>query len=260
MNILFITQDDPFYITVFFENFLKTYPSLDEIKGVVLCKTMGKGRFELVKQLYNFYGLHDFIRMTGRYIRFKFLGYLCGKLQINRFYDLRQLLHFYNIPIIYTDEINSKEFLDEMASYNLDLIISVACPKIFRENLLCLPRFGCINIHTAKLPKYRGMMPNFWNMYNNEKTTGITIHKINAGIDDGEIILQKDVIIYPEECLDALIKKTKKVGAYIMIEAIHQIKEGTIQYIENDGTKSSYYSFPTEKDIKEFRKLGKRLL
>lgn len=260
MNILFITQDDPFYIKVFFENILKHYPSANGIKGVVLCETMGKGKVKLAMELYGFYGLKDFMKMGFRFVKCKILGSLCSLFRIKRFYDLRTVLKFYNIPILELDNINGKEFLNDIKKYDLDLIISVACPKIFKNNLLSIPKHGCINIHTAKLPNYRGMMPNFWNMFNDEKETGITIHKMNSGIDEGEIVFQRNVVIKPEESLDTLIKRTKKIGAEAMIEILTQFKEGTVKYKENDYQKGSYYSFPTNEHVKEFRRRGKRLL
>jgi methionyl-tRNA formyltransferase len=97
-------------------------------------------------------------------------------------------------------------------------------------------------------------------MYHNEKNIGITIHEINPGIDEGRIILQKEVDIHLSETLDSLIKRTKRIGAHFMHEAIAMIKSGNVQYIKNVGTEGSYFSFPTREDVKEFRARGKRIL
>ena len=260
MKILFITQDDPFYIKIFFETFLKGYKYHDEIQGVVICRTMGKPLGKLIKQMYDFYGLRDFCRMVLRYVASKALSSFCATLRLKRFFDLRQVFDYYNIRIISTTDINDKEFIDLLKGYNLDLIVSVACPNIFKEDLLNMPKYGCINIHIAKLPQYKGMMPNFWNLYNNEKETGITIHKMNSGIDEGEIILQKAVEIYPNESLDMLIKRTKQIGAEAMIEVVKQYEDGTVRYTTNKGGKGSYFTFPTREDVNKFRRRGKRLL
>jgi methionyl-tRNA formyltransferase len=143
---------------------------------------------------------------------------------------------------------------------NLDLIISVAAPEIFKQEIIQIPKYGCMNIHNAKLPSYRGMMPNFWQMYHDEKRVGITVHEINPKIDDGRIILQREVDIEPEEKLDALIKRTKRIGAHLLIEAIDIIRSGNVTYKDNKSTEGSYFSFPTRKDVKEFRKRGKRII
>jgi methionyl-tRNA formyltransferase len=139
------------------------------------------------------------------------------------------------------------------------LIVSVAAPVLFKRDLISLPRIGCINIHNAKLPKYRGMMPNFWQLYHREKTTGITIHEINPKIDDGRILLQDEMEISEDETLDSLIRKTKKAGAHMMIEAIRRIKQEDVRYLENPATEGSYFSFPKREDVKEFKKRGGRI-
>jgi methionyl-tRNA formyltransferase len=73
------------------------------------------------------------------------------------------------------------------------------------------------------------MLPNFWQMFHGEKTVGTTIHYINTGLDDGEILMQKETSIGENESLDSLIRKTKKFGAEMMVEAIAGIKTGSLK-------------------------------
>jgi len=259
-NILFITQRDPFYTRIFFEELLERYPAQEEIEGVVICTTMGKKSLrKMVGQMYNFYGLKDFLRMGIKFIGHKLLAKICGLLKVAKFYTIEQIFRFYNIEVIKRDDINSGDFLEEMGRKNLDLIVSVAAPKIFKKPLLELPRCGCINIHTGKLPKYRGMMPNFWNLYYGERSTGITIHTMDEKIDAGKIVLQKDVEIKEGESLNSLIKRTKILGAELMLEALRQIKTGEVKYSNYPDVESSYYSFPKKADVREFRRRGKRI-
>lgn len=261
LRILFITQDDPFYVLLFFEEFFKKYKPLDEIKGVVIAQAMGKkSLFKLAHQMYDFYGRIDFMKMGLKYATYRLLATVPNFLRKDGCFSLAQLCRHYGVPIIHESHINSKEFLHRLKGMNLDLIISVAAPVIFKRYLIQLPKYGCINIHNAKLPKYRGMMPNFWQMYHNEKGVGITIHEITPKIDNGRIILQKEVDIYPNETLDSLIKRTKKIGAHFMIEAINMIKTGNIKYVENIAAKGSYFSFPTREDVREFKRRGKRII
>jgi len=248
MKIIFVTQEDPFYIKIFFETFLANYKNIAEIDGVVICRTMGKSLGRLIKQMYNFYGPVDFVRMGIRYMRAKFSG------------DLKRLFRAYNIAVIPCDNINDNDFIERLRLKNIDLLISVAAPQIFKEKILNLPRLGCINIHNARLPKYRGMLPNFWNMYHDEKSSAITIHTMDKDIDRGKIILQREFEIKPEESLDSLIKRTKALGALYMIEAIEMIRKGNVKYLQVDNTSSSYYSFPTREDVRVFRSRGKRIL
>ena len=261
LKLLFITQDDPFYVRLFFEEFFKNYPSLDEIAGVVIAHAMGKKSYaKLARQMYDFYGPANFTRMGTKYALRKVLAHLPSVFRKNGGFNLAQLCNHYGIPVIYESKINSADFLKSVKTMNVDLIISVAAPVIFKKDIIQLPKYGCINIHHAPLPKYRGMMPNFWQMYHNEKSVGMTVHEINPKIDDGRIILQREVDIESGETLDALIKRTKRIGAHLMIEAIEMIRSGTVKYIENRAEEGSYFSFPTREDVKEFRRRGKRIL
>ncbi len=260
-SIVFITQDDPFYVRCFFGEFFKVYPYPKEIKTVVLQSSMGKkSTWALVKQMYTFYGFIDFFRMGLRYAGVKTLS------RLGRFYEklewlsLRQLCLFYNIEVIHQKDIHESKFMAELRGRDPDLIISVAAPTIFHKELIGLPRLGCINIHHAPLPRYRGMMPNFWQLYHGEKEVGITIHKINPKVDQGEIILQKQVPIKPGESLDALIKRTKQLGAHFMVEAIETMRNGRVKFKENKPEQGSYFSFPTKEDVNKFRAMGYKLL
>jgi len=260
MKILFITQEDPFYIKIFFEKFLENFKDKEEIKGVVICRTMGKSFKKLITQMYNFYGPLDFVRMGFRYVRNKILANCLGMTKYKKFYDLKQVLKFYNIPVIRCSNINNGDFISSLRNMEIDLIISVAAPQIFKEQILSLPKLGCINIHNAKLPSYRGMLPNFWNMYNDEKYSAITIHTMDNKIDQGKIILQKEFEIEPGESLDSLIKRTKAIGALYMIDAIEKLRKGWIEFQAVPDVPPSYYSFPSREDVRVFRKKGKRLL
>jgi methionyl-tRNA formyltransferase len=260
-KILFVTQDDPFYVKLFFEEFYEACEFLEEIVGIVIVEPMGKkSRAKLARQMLDFYGPADFLRVGMKYAAMKALAYAPGVFRGNGFTSLQQLSKKKGIRVISGSNINAPDFLKKIDSMDLDLIISVAAPVIFKKELLGVPKHGCINIHNGKLPKYRGMLPNFWQMYNNEKNVGITIHEINPKIDDGRIILQKEVEILPGETLDSLIKRTKREGAHLMIEAISRLKTGNVQYRENRALEGTYFSFPNKKEVQEFKQRGKRIV
>lgn len=260
-NILFITQEDPFYVRLFFEEFFKDYTPIEDVKGVVIAPTMGKKSINnLIKQMYDFYGLADFVRMSLRYVYYKAGDRLSNIMSLKRFYSISQVCRYYRIPVKTCSNINAGDFLNDLRKMDLDLIISVAAPQIFKEGLIKIPKDGCINIHNAKLPKYRGMLPNFWQMFHGEKAVGTTIHRINPGIDDGDILLQQETLLLPGESLDSVIRRTKRFGGRLMIEAIKGIKNKTLKSIPNLSTEATYFTFPTKKDVLEFKKRGYRLI
>ena len=184
MRIVFVTQDDPFYIKTMFEEFLTQNGDRHEVKAVVVCKTMGKKMSKLVPQLYGFYGPVDFGRMGFRFASNKFLAATVGRITSKAF-NLEQLFAARGVEVLRAENINSRALHDKLSAIEFDIIVSVAAPQVFKKRLLRLPDKGCINIHTARLPQYRGMMPNFWVMHNGDKQSAITIHTMDAEIDAG---------------------------------------------------------------------------
>lgn len=266
MNIIFITQEDPFYLPNFFKMFFNNF-SIDgvNIKGIVILNTLNKNSlYKLAKQMYYFYGLKDFIKMGISYSYKKVMNFLyIKKIKSSKegnFYSIRHIAEAYGIKVMYVNNVNNYNFLEHLKKMKIDLIISVAASQKFYNELLNLPTWGCINIHSSPLPKYRGMMPNFWVLYNKEEETAVTIFKMNENLDDGEIILQKKVKIVNNETLDSLIIKTKKLSVKMLIEVIRRIKESTIMLKPNDRSKASYYSFPTKEQVRKFRIMGKKIL
>lgn len=264
MKIIFFTQEDPFYVKVFFDEFFKNYKRIDEIKAVVISRPMGKSSFvELAKQMYGLYGLVDFIRVGLKYVYFKLMSRKTlnkPKSSINsRTFSVKQTVDLYGVPVIERSDINSKDFIDHIKTYDADLFISIASPIVFKEKLINTPKLDCINIHNAPLPKYRGMLPNFWQLYHGEKESGITIHKIEKGLDTGDIIKQVFLAIDPNETLDDLIIKTKKKNAWMIMDVIDDFRENRVCYrkMEGDG---SYFTFPEKKDVLIFKKSGRKII
>lgn len=263
MNIVFFTQDDPFYVKEFFDEFFNLYEKREEIKAIVISKSMGKKtKYALAKQMLEFYGFYNFLRMGLKYVISKLLAKkrLKKKERVVKTYSVQQIAELYEIPVILRSDLNSKAFENCIKKYDADLFISVASPIIWKEPLIKTPKMACINIHNAPLPKYRGMLPNFWQLYNGEQEVGITVHRIDIGIDTGAIIMQNTIdISHKNYTLDQLIRMTKRSGAQTIIDVIEKYRSGMVEYREMQG-EGSYYSFPKKKDVREFRRRGGRLL
>ena len=261
LSIVFITQHDPFYVRVFFEEFARIFKQRDEIKAVVVAPAMGKKTFGgLVRQMFGFYGPWQFLRIGIKYTLYRLASVLPAWACAGHFYSVEQVCRHYGIPVMHAVSVNSPDFLARMARFDLDLIVSVAAPQVFREALIALPRRGCINIHNSKLPKYRGMLPNFWQMFHGETSVGTTIHRINTGIDDGDILLQTETTIEAGENLDSLIRRTKVHGARLMVEILRQFRDNEVRALPNRKEEATYFTFPTREDVAEFRRRGFRLV
>lgn len=100
-------------------------------------------------------------------------------------------------------------------------------------------------------------MPSFWVLKNDETHTGVSVFFVDDGIDSGPILVQKKVEI-GSRSQEELIKYTERLGMDAIIEAIEKIQDGTYQLIPNLDDESSYFSFPTREDVKEFKRKGKR--
>jgi methionyl-tRNA formyltransferase len=261
LNIVFITQGDPFYVRVFFEEFARACDHREEIKAVVVVPAMGKKSFAaLLRQMYEFYGPWNFLRMGIKYVLYRLASKLPAWARGGHFFSVEQVCRHFGFHVVHAGDINSPEFMSQMARLDLDLIVSVAAPQVFRERLIALPRRGCINIHNSKLPKYRGMLPNFWQMFHGEKSVGTTIHRINAGIDDGDILLQTETPIEAGENLDSLIRRTKALGARLMVEMLRQFRSNEVRALPNRKDEATYFTFPTRKDVAEFLRRGFHLI
>ena len=165
-----------------------------------------------------------------------------------------------HIPHRVITDSNAPAFVQHIRELNPDLIISYSAPQIIKPELLSVPKYGVINVHGALLPDYRGCLPSFWYLYNDEKLGGATVHYMSAKLDDGDIIEQGSVDISDCKSMFNLMKKTKRVGGELMVRAIEDIAGGAVQSRKNETDKGRYFTWPTVEQAREFRKKGKRLI
>jgi methionyl-tRNA formyltransferase len=261
MKVLFVTQNDPMYVRLLFEEFF-AQPCPDvEVAGVVIAPAMGKkGLWPLVKQMYGFYGPVDFVRVGFRYVLCKLRGRLPASLRGSRAYTIEQACQRAGVAVEHVPRLNDREFVDSIRARKIDLLVSVAAPQIFKQELIEAPLKGCINIHNSKLPKYRGMMPNFWQMLHGETEVGTTVHRINASLDDGAILAQILTPLRPGESLDSVIRRTKHEGGRLLRNTLMSLARGQVIELPNSAAEGSYFSFPTPDDVRKFRGRGLRML
>lgn len=122
---------------------------------------------------------------------------------------------------------NNPEFLEEVKKLNPDLICVVAYGKILPQELLDIPKYGCVNVHGSLLPEYRGAAPIQWAVLNGDKKTGVTTMFMNAGMDTGDMILKEEVEIGNDETTGELWDRLKMIGANLLIKTVKEIENGT---------------------------------
>lgn len=133
------------------------------------------------------------------------------------------------IPIYQPEKIRkNEEFLEEIRKLNPDAICVVAYGKILPEEILQIPKLGCINVHPSLLPKYRGAAPIQWAVLNGDEKTGVTIMYMDAGMDTGDIITVEETTIGPEETTGELWERLSKIGAKLLVSTMKEIEKGTV--------------------------------
>lgn len=137
----------------------------------------------------------------------------------------------YNIPVIIEKNINDKLAIEQFATFETDLFVSMSFNQIFHKNILGLPPLRTINCHAGKLPFYRGRNILNWLLINDEKEFGITVHYVDEGIDTGDIILQRTYPVTDEDDYATLLNKAYVECADVLYDAIKQIQTGQIKPI-----------------------------
>ena len=119
------------------------------------------------------------------------------------------------------------EFIEELKNQKPDIICVVAYGKILPNEILEIPKYGCINVHASLLPKYRGAAPIQWAVLNGEKTTGVTTMYMDKGMDTGDIILKEETQIGEYETTGELWERLSKIGAELLVKTLKEIEDGT---------------------------------
>lgn len=133
-----------------------------------------------------------------------------------------------NLPVLQPLKARDEHFISELRAMKPDLIVAVAYGHILPPAILDVPRFGCLNVHTSLLPKYRGAAPIQWAIANGDTETGVTIMKMDAGMDTGGILAQKRTPISPPDDAVALYYRLAQLGAELLAVTIPGYISGDI--------------------------------
>jgi methionyl-tRNA formyltransferase len=140
---------------------------------------------------------------------------------------LLELARSNNLAGVTLKNVNSEESLSVLRGFKSDIFVSMSFNQIFKEDILMVPPLGIINCHAGKLPFYRGRNILNWALINGESEFAITVHRVDAGIDTGDIILQKTFPISDDDDYGSLLRIAHLECAPLLIEAIGQIRTGT---------------------------------
>jgi methionyl-tRNA formyltransferase len=250
IRVHFVTEDDPLYVTELFASFFAGYPRAEiEVVGISIQKAFNERRLATGRRVLSLYGPRGFAKLLLRLAARRLQGRSIARLARSK-----------GIPLVPTRSVNDPIFVERVKQLEPDVIVSVAAPEIFKPAILEAPRLGCINIHSGRLPKYRGMMPTFWQMRSGEPNVTVTVHEMAEKLDAGAVLGTAECPIEERDSLDRVMVAAKHEGARLLIRILGELAVGEVRPQELDMSEASYFSFPRRKDVLQLRQLGHRLI
>ena len=146
----------------------------------------------------------------------------------------------HNIPVFQPESVRDGAAMEIIRSLAPELIAVAAYGRILPVEILEYPAYGCINVHSSLLPKYRGSAPIHWAILNGEQESGVTIMHMVKAMDAGDIIAQAATPIDPEETVEALHDRLALMGADLLVEVVQQLKDGTATRTPQDESRVTY--------------------
>jgi folate-dependent phosphoribosylglycinamide formyltransferase PurN len=249
MRIVFLSVDDE-YAGEIQRPLYEAHP--DWIVGSVSSSRMIYKRSNLGAVLFT-------LRTSG----FVFLAEMFQVKLLRRFLDRKkrflptQLAEQNGVEQFVSADINDKESLLKLRSWNPDLIISTNFShyigKTVRESIA---RFGCWNLHKSLLPQYRGMAPSFHALLEGAKEVGATLHMVEKGFDTGKVLSQVEVPVTPSDSVYSLNRRTSLAGGKLLATFLERYRPGETEPTAQPEGDWKNYTYPTREEVKAFRRKG----
>jgi folate-dependent phosphoribosylglycinamide formyltransferase PurN len=238
-------------------NLLHNAPEV-EIVGVMRAKPipkLRKGQSALGKYL-DVIGLHFaftlFLQWCVQKLVMMVVSFLPSE---SRLVPCRILAKRKGLPTFDCHNINTPEAAEFIKQHKPDVIISAYFSQLIEPEILNLPTHGVWNVHPGYLPKYRGALSYFWVLKNNEQKAGVTIHKMDAGIDTGGILDRKEFKIAKGATQQQVLIETALIGGRLIQKLVRKLVRGEVlKPIDVSGEVEHYYPMPTEADFNEYLK------
>lgn len=155
-----------------------------------------------------------------------------------------------DIEVIQPKRMKDEEVIDKIKEVNPDLIVVVAYGKILPKEIIDIPKYGIINVHSSLLPKYRGASPIHSAILNGDKESGVSIMYIEEGLDSGDVILKETCEITEDDTLGTLHDRLKELGAIGLEKALKLIEVGEVKAEKQDDSKATFVKPITKEQAK----------
>jgi len=161
---------------------------------------------------------------------------------------VKELALQHGLPVFQPERLRRPEAVEELRALEPDLIVVVAYGQILPQSVLDIPRHGCINVHASLLPKYRGAAPINKVIVDGEKETGITTMLMDAGLDTGDMLVKKSLVIGDNETAGELHDRLAKLGRETMEDTLQQLLAGRLQPQPQDDAQTCYAPLMKKED------------
>ena len=143
------------------------------------------------------------------------------------------------LPVLQPERARNLDFIENLRQLMPDAIAVAAYGQILPPAILDIPRLGCLNVHTSLLPKYRGAAPIQWAIAKGERVTGVTTMRIDAGLDTGDILQQRELAVMPEDTSETISPRLAAIGAELTVETLRGLTAGNIKPIPQDNNRAT---------------------
>ena len=156
------------------------------------------------------------------------------------FSPVKEVALAHDLPVFQPENFREAETVQQLADLKPDVVAVVAYGRILPQQVLDVPKNGCINIHASVLPKYRGSAPYQWAVLNGEKETGVTAMYLCREMDAGDIIDVSKTPIQPDETAGELLDRLAQLGAVLLVKALAAIENGSASRTAQDAAQATY--------------------
>ena len=146
----------------------------------------------------------------------------------------------HNITVYQPQKVKTPEFVEILKEYQPDIMVVVAFGQILSEEILNIPKYGCINVHGSILPQYRGAAPIQWSIINGEEFGGVTTMYMAKGLDSGDMILKAKEKIKPDDTYGSLYDRLSVIGADLLIKTLDLIENGEVKRIPQHDDEATF--------------------
>jgi folate-dependent phosphoribosylglycinamide formyltransferase PurN len=230
-----------------FDCIVSAYPDIDFIlvisEGLYYGKSNTASILKLLREASWLFVLFRFVEL----VKYKIFGK-----------SLLSLARKNGVNAIYTRDVNSRNIIEKIKTFEPDLLVSLFTMQIYKNEVLSVPRFGGITSHPSILPQYRGLEVFFWVLANGETETGVSVFHLTNKVDSGRVFEQEVVPINKDTSVAGLYKKITEIGGRLLVKGIHDIDSNQISYFPPKGD-SSYYPMPDRASFRRFLKTGRSL-